>query len=1204
MRSHQHPVSRTIPLLPVFWVAWLTLIPLGAVFAQSPYDQWDGAQKAARYAEAQQVAKQQLDRASAEGRESSVADWSNNLGLVYRNQRRYAEAEQLHKTALAIRERTSGPDHTDVATNLNNLALVYRDQARYAEAEPLFKRALAIREKALGPDHLDVAWSLNNLAFVYGKQARYTEAESLNKRALAIREKALGPDHLDVAWSLNNLADVYGNQARYAEAESLNKRALAIREKALGPDHLDVAWSLNNLADVYGNQARYAEAESLNKRVLAIREKALGPDHLDVAWSLSNLALVYWNQGRYAEAEPLSKRVLAIREKALGPDHRDVAVGLNYLAMVYWSQGRYTEAEPLYKRGTAVFEKELGPEHRDTAMGLNNLATVYDIQGRYAEAEPLYKRALAIQEKALGPDHPDVARSLNNLAAGYTSQGRYAEAEVLNKQAVAIWAKALGPDHPDVARSLNNLAAGYTSQGRHAEAEPFHKRALAIREKALGPDHPDVASSLNELAIVYEAQGRYAVAEPLYKRALAIRERALRPDHPDVAGSLNSLAYSFRVQGRFGEAEPLYKRALAIWEKALGPDHPRLAGGLHDLAQMYDKQNRDEQAEPLLDRAIAIRDRAGVAPGVRFSSYDLRAQIAWKAGRRDEAIADLRHALDLAEQQRGRASGAEHERAEAFTKFANAFERMVAWQTETGNSGEAYQTIERTHARSLLDEIGVAGADLTIGRTMSEREHLRQREGELRSRIAGLEKQLSQAKEADTKATLQSDLAAARAALYEHYRDERSSSPVYRNLLSTGSGPPRLSQLQRGLPAGGLLLAYLLGEEDSFVLILSAQAARVVKLAVLEAEANSLGMKAGPLTAEQLKTALVGIKDDGILPKLADSSAQAEGQAAKLAALWRVIVPEAERKAILDGKVKNLLIVPDGPLALLPFEALVVAEGKEPKFLLDAGTPIAYGPSATVLYNLAQRPDSKPSDREPVLAIGDPAYGQAGAEDPTPATALAALTSRSRYSGGGGQLTRLPYSGWEIQWVAKDFSEAGINAVSLSGTTATERGVRYWSPGRRVLHLACHGLTDQQHGNFFGALALTPGPKGSENPADDGFLTLAEIYELNLKGCELAILSACQTNYGPQQKGEGTWALSRGFLVAGSRRVVASNWLVDDEAAASLVHYFCAGLARAEKDGKPVDHAESLQAAKRWVREQEKWKSPYYWASMVLIGPP
>jgi CHAT domain-containing protein len=188
--------------------------------------------------------------------------------------------------------------------------------------------------------------------------------------------------------------------------------------------------------------------------------------------------------------------------------------------------------------------------------------------------------------------------------------------------------------------------------------------------------------------------------------------------------------------------------------------------------------------------------------------------------------------------------------------------------------------------------------------------------------------------------------------------------------------------------------------------------------------------------------------------------------------------------------------------------------------------------------------------------------------------------------------------------VTRAFLGQGIKATALSGKTATEAGLRYWAPSRRVLHLACHGLADQNYGNFFGALALTPGPKGSADPADDGFLILSEIYDLNLKGCELAIVSACETNVGPQNQGEGTWALSRGFLVAGARRVLASDWLVDDEATASLVSVFATAIARAEKDGKAPDHAAALQRAKRWLRQQEKWQGPYYWASMVLIGPP
>ena len=158
------------------------------------------------------------------------------------------------------------------------------------QAEPLYKRALAIREKTLGPDHPDTAQSLNNLAALYDSQGQYVQAEPLYRRALAVREKSLGPDHPDTAGSLNNLAGLYRIQGRYAQAEALCERALAIYEKSLGPDHPTTATSLNNLATLYLAQGQYAQAEPLLKRALAITEKSLGPDHPDTAGSLVNLA--------------------------------------------------------------------------------------------------------------------------------------------------------------------------------------------------------------------------------------------------------------------------------------------------------------------------------------------------------------------------------------------------------------------------------------------------------------------------------------------------------------------------------------------------------------------------------------------------------------------------------------------------------------------------------------------------------------------------------------------------------------------------------------------------------------------------------------------------------------------------------------------------------------------------------------------------
>ncbi len=946
---------------------------------------------------------------------------------------------------------------------------------------------------------------------------------------------------------------------------------------------------------------QYREMEKTASQMQRLAEGPLSSNPAFLALALNQKALAIMGQGRYAEAEPILKQALAIWEKTSGPDHPETATALNNLASLYDNQGRYAEAEPLLKRAVTIREKALKPDHPDTATNLNNLALLYDNQGRYAEAEPLYKRALAICEKALGPDHPHTATSLNNLALLYSNQGRYAEAEPLLKRALAIREKALGPDHPDTATSLHNLAALYNNQGRYAEAESLYKRALAVWEKALGPDHPYTAIILNNLANLYCAQSRYAEAEPLYKRALTIWEKALGPEHPDTAKSLNNLAVLYDNQGRYAEAEPLYKRALAIREKALGPDHPHTAMSLMNLASFCQKQGHSADAEPLVDRALVILERTHAAPDWQLWCYRLRAELGWQAKRRSEAIADLQRAMDLAEQLRGQSSGAAHERAEFFGTFAGVFEQMVAWQNELGDTSAVLSAIERARARSLLDDLNLSGADLDAGRSAVEREGNKQREAELKGQAAGLERQLTAAKDNEEKSRLEAELAKAREALYDHYRDQRTSSPVYRNLLAVGSGPVRLSRVQ-GVLAGrdALMLVYLLGGKNGYVLVLSGDAARIAMLSVDAAAAKTLGVDAGPLTAARMRAVVTKKDGGGVLQQLADPKRATE-TTVKMAALWQLLVPEAEQSQLIEKKYKRLFVVPDGALSLLPFEGLVVEQGELPKYLLDVAPPMAYGPSATVLYNLVERQVSTSGTKpiEPVLTVGNAQYGPVaeGSSDP-----LAQLAARSRYTALGGKLSPLPYTSWEIQWVAKNFANGGLKTVTLSGPQATKANLRANVAGRRIVHLACHGLADQSYGNFFGALALTPGGKAND-AADDGFLTLPEIYELNLKDCELAILSACETNYGPEQRGEGVWALSRGFLVAGSRRVVASNWLVDDEAAASLVGYFCSILANAEKAGNQPDYAQALHEAKLWVRQQKKWESPYYWGTFELVGP-
>lgn len=1134
---------------------------------------------------------------------------------------RYAEGFRAGNATVAgdaaarMRQLAEGPLRSDpramvIAVQCQGRVLVLR--TRYADAEALLKWTHDTARRSLGPDDADTATSAMFLGEIYVATGRYAEAEPLYRQALATLEKIHGRENLTVANNLNSLGLLLTKLARYAEAERCLKQALAVRERLLGPRHVDVGASLSLLANVYSHQGRFDDAVAVGKRSVDVLEATQGPEHVDVAAALSSLGASCREAGDLAAAERYVRRGMAIYSRNR-PEYAEWMATLNNLAVVYQQLGRYGEAEPLLAQAVEETEKRLGAEHPMLANCLNNQAMFYDELGRYGEAEPLMKRALTIREKTLPAGHSDIALVRNNLAVFYHRYGRYAEAEKLLRGVLADWQRLLGTEHPLVAMALNNLALVYHGQGREAEAETLQKQALALRTKLLPADHHDQADTWNNLAAIYEAEQRFDEAQRALEKALPIWEKSLGPQSIRLAFGLNSLAYFHARQKQSDNAERLYRRALAIQEQALGADHPDVAMTLLNLADLDWERNRLASARSQLDRAIDILDRESMEPRRRAACYWLRARIAWKEDRRAEAIADLSHALDLVDQLRRQVSGAEQQRAEFFGQFTHFFEKMVAWRAALGDTAGALAAMERSRARSLADQLETQGLDLLIGVPAAEAARLRAAEQEAREQVAALERQcqalaqrrdLSEAERRAAREALELRLESARRAYARAYADIRNASPAYQLALGKDLRPASVSEIQAWADKHqALVLEYCIGGDAGHLLALAGQGPpRLVELTVGVQQATDLHGDAGPLHAARLARMLANQEGGGLLQRLRQAATEEQVKAVEpgLAALWTVLIPGEIAGEVLAGKYKRLVIVPDAELAQLPFETLVVQRGAKPRYLLDVGPAVAYAPSATILLNLAGRKgQSRDDGREPVLTVGNPTYTQAsGSGDPP---SLEQLASRSRYNLAGGKLPPLPFTAWETDWVRNLFKDNGLSVRQLKGPEATKVAVRELAPGRQILHLACHGLVDQMHGNLFGSLALTPGAS-SGSSADDGFLTLADIYKLNLSGCEMAVLSACETNLGPQQQGEGTWALSRGFLVAGARRVAASNWLVDDEAGASLVSYFCSGVAQTVSEPAP-DYALALHKAKLWIRGQEKWSAPYFWGAFVLVGP-
>jgi CHAT domain-containing protein len=153
------------------------------------------------------------------------------------------------------------------------------------------------------------------------------------------------------------------------------------------------------------------------------------------------------------------------------------------------------------------------------------------------------------------------------------------------------------------------------------------------------------------------------------------------------------------------------------------------------------------------------------------------------------------------------------------------------------------------------------------------------------------------------------------------------------------------------------------------------------------------------------------------------------------------------------------------------------------------------------------------------------------------------------------------------------------------------------------VHLAAHGLARKEHDNCFGTIALSPPSSDLASGTNDGFLELREIQLLPLQGCELAVLSACETNVGPDRRREAGTTLAQAFLIAGAKRVVCSHWNVEDESTATMVGAFFERIAAALDHQETVNYAAAIHDAKKKLRDSSEWSDPYRWAPFVLIGP-
>jgi CHAT domain-containing protein len=680
-------------------------------------------------------------------------------------------------------------------------------------------------------------------------------------------------------------------------------------------------------------------------------------------------------------------------------------------------------------------------------------------------------------------------------------------------------------------RFLEMLGNGMVEVNRNAEALMFFERAIKLAEANQDSGFPFMGYEGKSAALV--SLGRPDEAKRVLENALVKARLQQKQGHS---------AQLLIVLGKLAAQQGNEHEAIADLEEAgrLASQvrfYRMEADAVFELAKLYRDLGDIATADARATQGLAASQRVGDRYYVP-RNLTVWADLKARRGHITEAKQLYEQAESVIDGMLGRDDS--YWNSTIAAAMSQTYLRHFELLAQQGDTAGAFQVLERVRGRTLA----VVLADVKPAPKSGDTET-----AVVDGYVANIQLRIMQANSAGDRQRLLDELAE-----YE-----------WRSRLAWNQGdyglplePVPLPRVQKALKPNETLLEYVLDEPNSFCITISR-------------------------THSSLRALPIGRKTiDQVVQRYIDDIRAKKPGTEEAKQLYRSLFqPIGEMAA-----GKRFVIVPDGILNLLPFDALQNSDGQ---YLLKSAV-ISYAPSATVLDALRRRVHLQRPPR-PFLGVGDVAYenqGSAGRRIAAPDT-LRGRFVRGFADFAGVRLYDLPQTRTEIENIGRI---VGKNTEILLGTTATESAFKKEPLNEfRILHLAVHGFADSQYPER-SALVLGADPKSGE----DGLLQVREIKRLRLNA-ELTTLSACDSGVGKLQGEEGVSDLAEAFLAAGSKTVVASLWSTDDTFASALMERFYERLALGESTSS------ALRGAKLdMLTKYGEQVSPFYWAAFVAIG--
>jgi len=882
-----------------------------------------------------------------------------------------------------------------------------------------------------------------------------------------------------------------------------------------------------------------------------------------------------------------TETALARAEEALALDFKDPRLRadlLNVAATLHSRSGDQRAAISRLERALEVLAA-LPPERRDPLLGaqiLNSIGAAHQRLGEQQEAIEAFRQVLAVTRRMGVPAGEAVA--LTNLANSHYQLGELEDARRQYAEVVEVRRRL--QDTAGEARALGYQGWVEAALGLHHQAVERFTGALAIHREV--GDRRAEADTLAGIAFSQASMGSWQAADESAARALALARES--GELRIVANALLAQGAAREGLGRPAEALASYRRSLAVSRQA--NDRWSSANSLARIARLQRHQGDLAAAREAMYEAVDLVEA-------------LRSDVTREALRTSFLAS----------------------RSDYYRFLVDVLMEQHQADPASGHAARALAVHERGRARSLLDLLAEAGADIRQG---VDPELLR-RETEL---LAAIEE--AEARVTNLEGVGEGDAEVGDGVDGDGVSRDTASRQLaelldrYQALLATlRAHSPRYAALAEPEPLDADAIRHTLLDPDTLLLeiALGEDGSHLWAVGFDELSAYPLPAR-GALEAEAV--ALHSALSERNRPVPGETAgerrqrfARADAEVARRAGALSEMILAPVAAHLSDHR--RLVVVADGALQYVPFgllphpgEAAPAGAGAPAVSSTVAGQPLLASheivnlPSASVLAVLRREAAvRRRAERtlavfaDPVFGANDSRVGDARAGDPLAGDPLGSGSRPGPGAMGGdlpdppvarsdtsGSFRRLRFSGSEAQriaalvppgerWVANGFEAA--RSAAVSGRLADFR----------LVHFATHAVVDDDEPHRTGLVLSMVGPAGE--PAN-GFLRLHDIYQLDL-AADLVTLSACETAHGREIQGEGLVGLVRGFMYAGAERVVASQWSVEDRATAALMERFYRAVL---EDGLPP--AAALRRAQLALRADPRWSAPYYWAPFVLQG--